>query len=80
MRKTEANPVGTDHRISGTDYYQISISVLMVILGTIILFRSLQDGINGMTLLVGGGFLGLGCYRLKFAVKYFRERRRCNRR
>jgi hypothetical protein len=72
--------VGPDYKISRADYYQITISVLMVILGMVILFRSLQDGISGMTLLVGGGFLGLGCYRLKFVVAYFRERRKCSRR
>jgi hypothetical protein len=80
MRRTKTTTVGPDYKISRADYYQITISVLMVILGMVILFRSLQDGISGMTLLVGGGFLGLGCYRLKFVVAYFRERRKCSRR
>lgn len=80
MRRTKTTTVGPDYRISRADYYQITISVLMVILGLVILFRSLQGGINTMTLLVGGGFLGLGCYRLKFVISYFKERRECNRR
>ena len=80
MRRTKISTVGPDYRISRADYYQITISVLMVILGVVILFRSFQGGISGMPLLVGGGFLGLGCYRLRFVVQYFRERRRCNRR
>jgi uncharacterized BrkB/YihY/UPF0761 family membrane protein len=80
MRRTKTTTVSPDYRISRADYYQITISVLMVILGMVILFRSLQDGISGMTLLVGGGFLGLGCYRLKFVVGYFMERRKCSRR
>jgi len=80
MRRTKVTTVGPDYRISRADYYQITISILMVILGIVILFRSLQGGISGMTLLVGGGFLGLGCYRLKFVIRYFRERRKCSRR
>jgi uncharacterized membrane protein HdeD (DUF308 family) len=67
------------HRLSKTDYYQIVTSVLMVVLGVIILFRSLTDSITMMPLLVGGGFLALGCYRLNFVIKYFREKRKCNR-
>jgi uncharacterized membrane protein HdeD (DUF308 family) len=66
-------------RLSKTDYYQIVTSVLMVVLGAIILFRSLTDSITVMPLLVGGGFLALGCYRLNFVIKYFREKRKCNR-
>ena len=66
-------------KLSRADWYQIFTSVLMVMLGAIILFRSLTDGITPMTLLVGGGFLALGCYRLNFVVKYFKEKRKCNR-
>ncbi len=80
MRRAKSTTVGPDYRISRADYYQITVSVLMVILGVVILFRSLQSGISSMTLLVGGGFLGLGCYRLKFVVAYFMERRKCSRR
>lgn len=68
------------HKLSRTDYYQIATSVLMVILGAIILVRSLSGPITIMTLLVGGGFLALGCYRLSYVVKYFRERRKCSHR
>ncbi len=66
-------------KLSRTDYYQIVTSVLMVILGAVILIRSVSGAITVMTLLVGGGFLALGCYRLNFVIKYFREKRRCNR-
>jgi hypothetical protein len=65
-------------KLSKTDYYQIIISFLMVVLGAIILIRSLTGPITPMTLLVGGGFLGLGGYRLKFVFKYFREKRKCS--
>jgi uncharacterized BrkB/YihY/UPF0761 family membrane protein len=71
---------GSDHHISGIDYYQIITSVLMVVLGVIILSRSLSAGITLMSALVGAGFLALGCYRLKFVIKFLRERRKCNHR
>ena len=66
--------------LSRTDYYQIFTSVLMVVLGAIILIRSASGAITIMTLLVGGGFLALGCYRLKFVIKYLKEKRKCSRR
>ncbi|MFH1336594.1 MAG: hypothetical protein ABII96_08755 [Candidatus Zixiibacteriota bacterium] len=65
---------GSDHHISRTDYYQMFTSVLMVILGVIILSRSVIAGITLTLVLVGGGFLALGCYRLKFVIKFLRER------
>ena len=68
-------------KLCRTDYYQIFTSILMVILGAIILFRSFSGGtITIMTLFVGGGFLALGSYRLNFVIKYFREKRKCNHR
>jgi hypothetical protein len=71
---------GADYRISRTDYYQIITSTLMAILGVIILSRSLIAGFTVMSVLVGGGFLALGIYRLKFVIKFYRERRECNHR
>ncbi|KPL03505.1 MAG: hypothetical protein AMJ73_06770 [candidate division Zixibacteria bacterium SM1_73] len=62
-------------KLSKMDYYQIITSTLMVILGAIILFRSLSQNIMIMPLLVGGGLLALGLYRLNFVVKYLRIRR-----
>ena len=72
--------IDSGHKISKTDYYQIFTSALMVILGAIILFRSFAGHITIMPLLVGGGFLALGCYRLNFIVKYFKERRKWDHR
>jgi uncharacterized membrane protein HdeD (DUF308 family) len=66
----------SNHKISGKDYYQIFTSGLMVILGAIILFRSMSYSIRIMPLLVGVGFLALGIYRLNFVVRYFKERRK----
>ena len=67
-------------KLCRTDYYQIVTSALMVILGAIILIRSVSGPITIMTLLVSGGFLALGCYRLNFVIKYFKERRKCSHR
>jgi uncharacterized membrane protein HdeD (DUF308 family) len=76
MKRATLQPVDPNYKISSRDYYQIFTSALMVILGTIILFRSFAGYITIMPLLVGGGFLALGCYRLNFIVKYFREKRK----
>jgi uncharacterized membrane protein HdeD (DUF308 family) len=80
MKRAKPQIAGADHKISRRDYYQIFTSALMVILGVVILFRSFADSIAIMPLLVGGGFLALGCYRLNFVVKYFKERRKWNHR
>jgi hypothetical protein len=72
--------ITADHKISSRDYYQIFTSTLMVMLGAIILLRSFTVPIAIMPLLVGGGFLALGCYRFKFVVKYLRERRKWDHR
>jgi len=57
------------------DYYQIITSILMTFLGGLILFRALFSGIFILTLLVGGGLLGLGIYRLSFIYKYLKRRK-----
>ena len=69
---------GSDQPISRTDYYQMFTSALMVIIGVIILSRALSAGITLTSVLVGGGFLALGCYRLKFVFKFFKERGKWN--
>jgi uncharacterized membrane protein HdeD (DUF308 family) len=71
---------GSNHHVTRTDYYQMFTSALMVIIGVIILSRSLSAGITLTSMLVGGGFLVLGCYRLKFVFKFFKERRKWNHR
>jgi hypothetical protein len=78
VKRKTSKIVTPNHKISVKDYYQIFTSALMVILGAVILFRSWTGSIVIMPLLVGGGLLALGGYRLKFVVKYFRERQRCN--
>jgi uncharacterized membrane protein HdeD (DUF308 family) len=69
-----------NHKTSGKDYYQILTSALMVILGAIILFRTLAHSVIIMPILVGGGLLALGIYRLSFVLKYFKERKKWHHR
>jgi hypothetical protein len=45
----------------------------MVVLGLVILARTLGLGVHVMSLLVGLGFIGLGAYRLSFVVAYLRR-------
>jgi MFS superfamily sulfate permease-like transporter len=58
------------------DVYQTVTSALMVLMGIVILARTLPLGIHLMALLVGFGFLGLGAYRLSFVIGYVRRRRK----
>ena len=69
-------PVNSLKNLTSLDYYQIITSVLMNVLGGIILLRSLFSGIFILTLLVGGGLLGLGIYRLSFVYRYLKGRRK----
>jgi hypothetical protein len=45
----------------------------MVVLGIVILARTLAAGPHLLALLVGVGFVGLGAHRLSFVVAYFRR-------
>lgn len=67
MRK---HPVDMPDHLTRLDYYQIITSVLMTILGGVILIRSFFTGFYILTLLIGGGFLFIGIYRLRFVYKY----------
>jgi uncharacterized membrane protein len=61
-------------RYTTADAYRTVTSVLMVIMGTVILVRTLPLGLHLQALLVGLGFVGLGAYRLSFVVTYLRRR------
>ena len=60
-------------RFTRADLYRTVTSVLMVVLGLVILARSLGLGVHVVSLLVGLGFIGLGAYRLSFVVAYLRR-------
>lgn len=61
-------------RYTAVDVYQTLTSILMVVLGVVILARTLPLGVHLPALLVGFGFLGLGGYRLSFVVAHLRRR------
>ena len=64
-----------DARFTRVDAYQTVTSVLMVILGIVILARTLGPGMHFTALLVGLAFVGLGGYRLSFVRAYLRRGR-----
>lgn len=77
MREVEAaagRPAGPQ-RYTAADVYRTLTSVLMVVMGIVILVRTLPLGVHLQALLVGLGFVGLGAYRLSFVVAYLRGRR-----
>ena len=70
------NSTNTHDKLTRMDYYQTITSSLMVILGIIILVRSFFTGFFVLTLLVSGGFLFIGIYRLSFVYKYLKSRKK----
>lgn len=78
MRKVVAQIVEHDHKCTTRDYYQIFTTLLMMISGAIILVRSFGDTVTIMPLLVGGGLLALGGYRVNLVIKFLKERRKWN--
>lgn len=69
-----AGPAAGPQRFTPADAYRTATSVLMVIMGAVILARTLPLGVHLQAVLVGLGFLGLGAYRLSFVVAYLRRR------
>ncbi len=59
-----------------TDYYQLVLTILMVILGPLIILRSFVSGFSIMAVVVGLGFLLLGIYRLSFVYRYLKGYKR----
>jgi hypothetical protein len=62
-------------RCTAADVYRTITSVLMVVMGVVILARTLPLGFHLQAVLVGAGFAGLGAYRLSFVVAYLRRRK-----
>lgn len=63
-------------RFTRVDVYRTVTSVLMVVLGIVILGRTVGSGLHLVALLMGLAFVGLGAYRLSFVVAYLRRRGR----
>lgn len=71
---TPAGPAAGPPRFTAADAYRTATSALMVVMGVVILARTLPLGVHLQAVLVGAGFLGLGLYRLSFVVSYLRRR------
>ncbi|HKV43733.1 MAG TPA: hypothetical protein VJT32_03505 [bacterium] len=61
-------------KFTRADIYRTVTSVLMVILGIVMLGRTLASGLHLTALLVGLGFTGLGAHRLSFVIAYLRRK------
>ena len=73
-----ASPAGGPNgaaRFTAADAYRTVASALMVVLGAVILVRTLALGFHLVAVLVGLGFIALGAYRLAFVVAYLRRAR-----
>ena len=55
------------------DKYRIALAVLMIVLGVVILWRTLLIAVSPPALLVGFGFIGFGAYRLWLAYTRLRQ-------
>jgi len=73
MNSVSYNPA---KKLTGRDYFQFVASILMTILGTIILFRSIFPKAFVLPVLMGAGFLFLGVYRLNFIYRYLKRRKK----
>jgi MFS superfamily sulfate permease-like transporter len=71
-RGTEAS---AQVRFTPADGYRTVTSALMVMVGAVIVARTLPFGFHLIAVLVGLGFIGLGAYRLSFVIAYFRRSR-----
>lgn len=56
-------------------WYRLGINSLMVVLGLVILARALPLGAGVPALLVGGGLIALGAYRVHTLLRWQREKR-----
>jgi hypothetical protein len=62
-------------RFTWADAYRTVTSAVMVVIGFVILGRTLSSGFHVLPVIVGLAFSGLGAYRLSFVVTYLRRRR-----
>ncbi len=58
------------------DKYRIALAVIMVVLGVVILSRTIMIAVSPPALLVGFGFIGFGVYRLWLAYTRLRQLRK----
>jgi hypothetical protein len=63
-------------KLNRLDYFQIATSDLFVILGLIILVRSLSLVFTPLMLIVSLGFVLLGLFRLVKVLQFFRRQKK----
>jgi hypothetical protein len=62
-------------RFTRVDAYRTATSVAMVVIGFVILARTLAFGFHLLAVIVGLAFIALGAYRLSFVIAYLRRSR-----
>jgi hypothetical protein len=67
-----AGPRGLPLRLR--DYVQIVNSILFLVLGSVILMRVAQVRMSVQAVLIGGGLVVFGIYRLKVIWQYFQRK------
>lgn len=72
MRKKTALP--KIEELSTLDYYKIIVSGLLVVLGVVILYRSVLSKPSPLSILFSLSLLGFGIYRIRVIVDYFKEK------
>jgi hypothetical protein len=65
----------TQRRLRMIDCYHIFITISMVILGAIIIFRSLGEKWFLNSIIIGGSILIFGIYRVVLVFRYIKERK-----
>ncbi len=69
MRKTIEFP----KRLSFLDYYRIILSFLLIIVGGIVIYRSISEMLI-LGIALGGAMFAFGIYRVKFVLDYFKRK------
>ncbi|MFH1825197.1 MAG: hypothetical protein ABH873_08270 [Candidatus Firestonebacteria bacterium] len=60
-------------RLKVKDYIKIINTLLMLIMGTVILYKSFRDTLTFNFYLIGILFVGFGIYRIKLIKDYFKR-------
>jgi hypothetical protein len=63
-------------RLSARNYFEIVSTLLFLVLGSIILIRSISETGLILGMGVGAAFLGYGVFRFRYIWRYFSERGR----
>lgn len=61
------------NKINFLDYYRIILTILMIVLGFIILYRSYLISAPFIAYIVGLSFILFGIYRTKSIIRFFKD-------